>query len=50
MDDGRSKVNSECDSAKLKNEKFYRIFLRPATAHGASLRLRLDNVLNNLVT
>ncbi len=46
---GRSKVLTEGDVAGLATDDFSPIFLRNATAYGASPRLRFDIVLNNLV-
>ena len=46
---GESKVRSEQDISKLADEDFCPVFLRPATAYGASPRMRFDIVLNNLV-
>ena len=46
---GQSKVNVERDVSKLADENFSPVFLRNATAYGASPRLRFDLVLNNLV-
>ena len=44
-----SKVRSERELGLLASDDFSPIFMRNATAHGASPRLRLDIVLNNLV-
>lgn len=44
-----SKVQAEHGLARLADERFSPIYLRNATAYGASPRLRLDVVLNNLV-
>jgi nucleoside-diphosphate-sugar epimerase len=44
-----SKVRSEHGLALLASDDFSPIFMRNATAYGASPRLRLDIVLNNLV-
>ncbi len=44
-----SKVRSELELAPLGSDGFSPIFMRNATAYGASPRLRLDIVLNNLV-
>jgi nucleoside-diphosphate-sugar epimerase len=44
-----SKVRSEQELALLASEDFSPVFMRNATAYGASPRLRLDIVLNNLV-
>ena len=43
-----SKVRSEADISHLATSAFSPVFLRNATAYGASARLRADVVLNNL--
>jgi nucleoside-diphosphate-sugar epimerase len=44
---GRSKVLVEADVAKLADRSFSPVYLRNATAYGASPRLRADIVVNN---
>jgi nucleoside-diphosphate-sugar epimerase len=46
---GTSKVLVEADVSKLADDSFSPVFLRNATAYGASPRLRADIVVNNLV-
>jgi len=46
---GESKILVERDVRLLADETFTPVFLRNATAYGASPRLRLDIVVNNLV-
>jgi nucleoside-diphosphate-sugar epimerase len=46
---GESKVRAEKSLSRLADDSFTPVFLRFATAYGASPRLRLDIVLNNLV-
>jgi len=46
---GESKVLAECDIRLLADSNFSPTFMRNATAYGASPRLRLDIVLNDLV-
>jgi len=46
---GESKVRVEQEVSKLADESFSPVYLRNATAYGASRRLRADIVVNNLV-
>ena len=41
-----TKWKSECELRKLADENFYPVFMRPATAYGASPNLRCDIVFN----
>ena len=45
---GESKVAAERELSKLADDNFSPAYLRNATAYGASTRLRLDIVVNNL--
>lgn len=46
---GWSKIRVEEDVKQLADDEFSPVFLRNATAYGASARLRADLVINNLV-
>jgi nucleoside-diphosphate-sugar epimerase len=46
---GESKILAERDVARLADKNFSPVFMRNATAYGASSRLRLDVVLNDFV-
>lgn len=46
---GASKTKAEQGIARLADDRFCPVFLRSATAYGASPRLRFDLVLNNMV-
>jgi len=45
---GQTKVDAERDLSLLADDNFSPVYLRNATAYGASTRLRLDIVVNNL--
>lgn len=45
----KSKWDAECNLKKLNDETFTAVFFRPSTVFGASPRLRMDIVFNNLV-
>ncbi len=45
---GETKALAEKELAKLADDNFSPTYLRNATAYGASTRLRLDIVVNNL--
>jgi nucleoside-diphosphate-sugar epimerase len=45
---GETKVLAECDLSLMAGDSFSPTYLRNATAYGASPRLRLDIVVNNL--
>jgi nucleoside-diphosphate-sugar epimerase len=45
---GQTKVDAECRLSELADDDFSPTYLRNATAYGASIRLRLDIVVNNL--
>lgn len=45
---GESKIKAENDLSNLADDAFSPVYLRNATAYGASPRLRLDIVVNNL--
>ena len=46
---GWSKIHAENDLSQLASDEFAPVYLRNATAYGASSRLRADLVVNNLV-
>lgn len=46
---GWSKINVERDVSSMASDSFTPVFLRNATAYGASPRLRADLVVNNMV-
>ena len=46
---GWSKIHAEEDLSELATDEFTPVYLRNATAYGASSRLRADLVVNNLV-
>jgi len=45
---GQTKVDAERELSRLASDNFSPVYLRNATAYGASTRLRLDIVVNNL--
>lgn len=45
----KAKVDAELGLAQLADSNFHPVFMRNATAYGASPRLRLDLVVNNLL-
>ena len=45
---GQTKVDAERELSRLAGDNFSPVYLRNATAYGASTRLRLDVVVNNL--
>jgi nucleoside-diphosphate-sugar epimerase len=46
---GRTKILAEQELAKLADDTFTPVFLRPSTVYGISPLMRVDIVLNNLV-